>query len=109
MKKALFAVVTLAMSAGAFAESPAPASAAEQQLIVQQQQLDQLKVITSQLASHAPATDPATYCYFNDKAYSRGSLRDGQMCVGSSLLAGGTDGHTPLKWVAAKDAARGNY
>lgn len=113
MKKALLGLAALAMSASVFAQTPAgePSAATintTATLITLHQDLlmilDHLKQAES---NRAPTQDPATYCYFGDKAYSRGSTRDGQVCVRSGLVAGG--GGEPLHWVSKQDASHGNY
>ncbi|HGO6074594.1 TPA: hypothetical protein ACK3Q6_004445 [Burkholderia cepacia] len=113
MKKALLGLAAIVISAGAFAQTPAaepsaPAINTAASLITLHNDLlmilDRLKQAE---ASRTPAQDSATYCYFNDKAYSRGASRDGQVCVNSALVVG--QGHDPLHWVSKQDAERGNY
>lgn len=110
MKKALIGFAMLAMSASVFAETPADSIATQQlsQLVMVHQDLQMILDRLKQAESNrAPTQDPATYCYFGDKAYSRGSSRDDQVCVRSGLVAGG--GGEPLHWVSKQAAAHGNY
>lgn len=76
-----------------------------------------LMTITRELADSAAkgTQEPHTFCYFNDKAYSVGSKREGQVCVkvgNEAFKADGTldrEKSDPLRWISAEQAAHGNF
>lgn len=111
MKKTLFAAAMLVVSAGAFAAGDAGTVESNQLSMLH----NDLQVISAQLGQQSGKQDPHMYCYFNDKAYSVGAKRDDQVCVkvgNEALKPDGTldrDKSDPLRWISAKDAARGNY
>lgn len=118
MKKFILTLASMTVSVASFAD---PSGTIDQTgLQATQQQLvmidNDLKVISAHLAQQEAAQrssthDPSKYCYFGDKAYSRGSNRDNQVCVRAGFVADGSPeaNATPLQWVSAKDAAHGNY
>lgn len=65
----------------------------------------------AELSAQSSGKDPKVFCYYDDKAYSIGAAHDGQVCVKSGFdgVVNGVDHSDPLRWISAKDAAKGNY
>ncbi|PYE22852.1 uncharacterized protein DUF1496 [Paraburkholderia silvatlantica] len=63
------------------------------------------------LGAQVSGKDPKAFCYYDDKAYSIGAEHAGQVCVktGFDGTLNGVDHSDPLRWISAKEAAKGTY
>lgn len=97
MKKTVIAILLCgAFNVAAYAEQ-APATAATTTPV--------------ELSAQSSGKDPKVFCYYDDKAYSIGAAHEGQVCVktGFDGVMNGVDHSDPLRWISAKEAAKGNY